>query len=173
MGGRGAARLILGALAVAATVGAVHPGTRGAALAAHVSLDWLAELPLFGWGPVVEGRMLEPWDMLWVQRDGRVELEIVREVGPPLRDEAHDVLAPDGSRTKRKRFPGDSYVVIHPRHWLEVRVTKVIGDVWAATERDRVEAFYLAHRSRQAVWGWSGAEDVRRWRDMLREAELR
>jgi hypothetical protein len=173
MDGRRVARRVLGGLALAAAVGAVHPGVPSPALAAHVWQDWLAELPLLAWAPVVEGQTLEPWDMLWVQRDGRVELEIVREIGPPLRDEAHDVLAPDGSRTNRKRFPGDSYVVVHPRYWLEVRVTKVIGDVWVATERDRVEAFYLAHRSRQAVWGWTGAEDQSRWREALAEPELR
>ena len=152
-------------------LGAGH--SPGVLFAAHTWLDWLSELPRFDWSPVVEGQTLEPWDMIWVQKDGRVEIEIVRDGGEPWLDEEHDVVTRGGERTGRKRFPGNSYVVVHPSFGQEVRVTRVIGDVWASTERDRIEAFYLQHRSRQAVWGWSSADEIRRWRDMLKEEQLK
>jgi hypothetical protein len=141
--------------------------------AAHTWLDWLGQLPLFGWSQVGEGQTLGSWDMLWIQKDGWVEIEIVRPGALASADEDHDVVRPDGTDTHRKRYPGNSYVVVHPDFWLEVRVRRVVGDVWASTERDRVEVFYLQHRSRQAVWGWSSPDDVRRWRDSLREDALR
>lgn len=128
-------------------------------------------LPTVGWQAVTEGTVLEPWDMLWVQPGGRVEIEITRDGQVPSRDPETDVRGADGSWTKKKRFRGTFHFIMVPVHYLEAKVNRVIGPVFMATDRERVKAFLALYRSPQGGGGWSSAEEMLEWRKLLREGE--
>jgi hypothetical protein len=129
-------------------------------------------LPTVGWRPLTENTILGPWDMIWAQPGGRVEIEITRN-GPsrPQSNEETDVRTADGGFTKKKRFRGTAYFIMMPEQFREARVSRVIGPVMVATDRERVRAFFCLYHSPQGGGGWANAEEVEQWRRQLREGE--
>jgi hypothetical protein len=92
------------------------------------------------WTPLAAGDRLDPWDILWVQPGGWVEIEVLGFNG--LINEGHDVIGANGRPTGRKRY-GSSYTwLVHPDFFEAARVVDVVGEVWRTTEPDRVRAHF-------------------------------
>lgn len=128
------------------------------------------ELKEIGWEPLTKGHLLGPWDMIWTQENGRVEIEIIEEGMDPIIDEATDLKARNGNFTRKKRFPANSYFAMYPRFYLGAKVNKIIGDVWVSTNREKVKGFLLKnHTTGAGALGLMDRETDFKWRKMLRE----
>jgi hypothetical protein len=131
-----------------------------------------SDLYAIGWERLTTDRLLGPWDMIWTQKDSRVEIEILKDGPYIFMDGSTDVRDSAGRFTKKKRFPGKSYFIMDPTDYLSARVNKIIGEVWIAKDRGKVREFFKKYRTPAALREAMDAEADRRWQEMLWKQEL-
>jgi len=126
------------------------------------------ELSAIGWRRLVETDQLEGWDMIWTQANGKVELELV---GPTTEVGAeNNVLDESGRPTGSVRFRPNEYWILLPDSMTVARVTKVIGDVWVATDRTKVAQFFERQRTVHARSQFPSPAAKRLWFAQMRAA---
>ena len=130
------------------------------------------DLKAIGWEPLGVDRLLGPWDMIWTQKNGRVEIEIRKTGRDLMTDESTDVRDAHGKLTLTKRFPQDSYFIMLPQFYQEARVNKTIGEVWVATDRAKVREFFNKHHSGMSIKAEVDPEAQRKLQEILRKKEL-
>jgi len=130
------------------------------------------ELQAIGWEPLKINRLLESWDMIWTQKHGRVEIEIVEFGRELMTSESTDVRDFEGKWTQKKRFPEKSYFIMHPQLHRMAKVNKIIGDVWIATDRSKVRAFFNKYHSDMSIRAGMDPDAQRKWQEMLRKEDL-
>jgi hypothetical protein len=124
------------------------------------------------WHALTTNTELQVWDMIRTGNNGRVEIEIVKEgSGRPTGPDPHTgVLDEKGQPTKRKRFPSNSYFVMHPIVIFSARVRKVIGDVWVASDREEVKRLVSDYGTQLFL---DPNRDEAAWQKTLRQRELK
>jgi hypothetical protein len=124
------------------------------------------------WEPLAEGRLLGPWDMIWTMEGGRVEIEFL---APRYRmiDEWTGAVDSTGRPTGKNRFMSNMFFVMYPPVFREAKVTKALGDVRIARDREEVKAF--VERNRVTLGAFEESHDpqyLKKWKEMLRKPEL-
>jgi hypothetical protein len=133
----------------------------------------VAVLGSMEWDPLTPDRALGPWDMIWTREGGRAEIEIL-QFGP--RADPHEsttVLDAWGRETPRRRFRSHTFLVMDPTVYANAQVIRVIGDVVIARHQAQVREFVSKHPGMSAFFGSVSPEETLRWRESLKEAELR
>jgi len=129
------------------------------------------DLKAIGWEPLTIERQLGPWDMIWTQENGRVEIEILKEGIDSLVDESTNVKDPKGRLTNKRRFPPNSYFIMHPQFYQHAKANKIIGEVWIATDLEKVKEFNAKYKTFTNLGPMDRDTDLK-WREMLKKEEL-
>lgn len=130
------------------------------------------DLEAIEWRPLAQDQQLKPWDMVWTRPNSRIEIEIIKEGSRRYVDEATTVRGPSGNFTNKRRFPGDSYFIMHPESYLEARVRKIIGEARIAVSHERVKAFYNKYRIPLSMREGFDQATRRKWKEGLMKEEL-
>jgi len=129
------------------------------------------DLKTIGWEPLTIDRQLGPWDMIWTQENGRIEIEILKEGVTAIDDESTVVKDPKGHFTHKNRFPQNSYFIMDPEFYLKAKVNKIIGNVWVATDREKVKEFDAKYRTLVNLGPMDREADLQ-WRETLKKEKL-
>jgi hypothetical protein len=129
-----------------------------------------AELGSMRWRALTAGEELTPWDVIWTQPESRVEVEVTRSGTTQFIHDGTDVKDSLGRPTGKKRFPENSFLVIHPQFYRTVRVNRIIGDVRVAKNQGR--DFANTYDTLQGFLGFKDREAQLKWEKMLKKKEL-
>ncbi len=125
------------------------------------------DLVQLGWRTLSMNDRLGPWDMIWTQADGRLEVEFE---GPNNRIGVYnDVLDGQARPTGKVRFRPNEFWVVVPGYFSDARVNKIIGEVWIATDRARVESFFQKYRTHHLWSQFPSPAEKRAWYSELEE----
>jgi hypothetical protein len=127
------------------------------------------DMKAIGWEPLSLDHQLGPWDMIWTRGNGRAEIEVLKEGKHYASDRATDVIDSKGKLTRKKRLPRYSFLLIDPDSFSSAKVNKVIGEVWVATDPEKVKLFFKKHKVVLSLGAGAGEAG---WREMLRKEEL-
>jgi hypothetical protein len=113
-------------------------------------------------------RELGPWDMIWVRDAGRIEIEILQYGNYRVVDGETNVRDSQGGYTDKKRIRAESYFIMYPEHYRKARVNKIIGQVWVASHREEVKAFFDKYKIPLKL----GPRNEDTWEEDLRKEEM-
>jgi hypothetical protein len=116
------------------------------------------DLIAVGWKPADINQPLDPWDMVWTQKTGRIEIEILKE--------AVSIIEEDGTTNKTqnqsstlKEIPPNSYFIMYPHFFLSAKLKKITGEAWIASNRNKVREFSEKyHRPRNSYFNYSSPD---------------
>jgi len=81
------------------------------------------------------------------------------------------VKDPKGHFTHKNRFPQNSYFIMDPEFYLKAKVNKIIGNVWVATDREKVKEFDAKYRTLVNLGPMDREADLQ-WRETLKKEKL-
>jgi hypothetical protein len=119
--------------------------------AALLSKRPLEDLPLLNWRGLRLDDWLGPWDMIWVRRNGRVEIEVVGRTAT-FWGEVMCSMPREAQRVASGSARINQFWILSPDFHDSAKVRKIHGDVWAATDGQQVRQFFDRHL---VFSGWS------------------
>lgn len=131
-----------------------------------------ADLEKLHWRLWRGGEVLGPWTMIWIREGGRAEVEILRRGPTPYVDRGVTVLDSQGRPTRKLRFVGNTYFVVDPDYYAQVRVNKVLGEVVIADAESQVQALVGRYGTPSAFFGQLDRDAYFQREQMLRREDL-
>lgn len=132
----------------------------------------LTDVQSITWDVATPNRELGPWDMLWTDTSGKVEIEILRDGPLPETLEGLEVKGSGSGPTRRIRLPRGTYLVLKPAHVEHAIIRRVIGDVKVAHDRAEVRAFLAKHGQFVGAFGEWSRDETRKWLEGLTRDDL-
>lgn len=130
------------------------------------------DLKSIGWERLKAGQFLGPWDMVRTDENSRVEIEIHKEGMSTATSPETDVKGSEQQPLLKKRFPSNSYFIMHPEFYVKAKVNKVIGKAWIARDREQVQKFWEKHHISLNLGPMDRAGYLQ-WLEDLRKPELK
>ncbi len=121
-----------------------------------------------GWQPVGPDRHLGPWDVVWTQANGRVEIEILEPGEAIYVDESVTVVDPQGQLTNKMRLPPRSFLIIDPHLFRRANINKTLGEVLISRNHEIVKEFSMKYKTHKGLNLWT----VPPWEEILKKQEL-
>lgn len=129
------------------------------------------DLKAIGWKRLTPDRVLQPWDMIWTKDNGRIEIEILEKGKEYFADDSTDVRTKEVEYTLRKRFPRETYFIMHPEIFRKARVNKIISEVLIATDKTKVQKFFEKYQSPYKTKAPQDPTARKQWLESLRTGE--